>query len=292
MKNSGTVGKKAGVGEMEKGHFSSAYSHPISGSTRSTQTAWRKGEYFWSPVASNNTVTAQWEKITVSSGGTTNTGNLFVPKTQETFQYDADGNLTNDGHWAYTWDAENRLISLTNNSGVGPALKLNFAYDPKGRRIQKLVVSNGLALYTNRFLYDGWNLVSVLSPNSSLLSSFVWGSDLSGSLQGAGGVGGLLSSVLYSNSYLLATHFYAYDGNGNVAALVSASDGSVAGNYEYGPFGEVLRATYANPLVPQSFSGGGFRFSTKYQDDESDLVYYGYRYYKASMGTWLSRDPI
>jgi len=35
-----------------------------------------------------------------------------------------------------------------------------------------------------------------------------------------------------------------------------------------------------------------FRFSTKYQDDESDLVYYGYRYYNASTGRWLSRDPI
>lgn len=34
-----------------------------------------------------------------------------------------------------------------------------------------------------------------------------------------------------------------------------------------------------------------FRFSTKYQDDESDLVYYGYRYYSASTGRWVSRDP-
>jgi RHS repeat-associated protein len=35
-----------------------------------------------------------------------------------------------------------------------------------------------------------------------------------------------------------------------------------------------------------------FRFSTKYQDDETDLPYYGYRYYNASTGRWLSRDPI
>jgi RHS repeat-associated protein len=35
-----------------------------------------------------------------------------------------------------------------------------------------------------------------------------------------------------------------------------------------------------------------FRFSTKYQDDETDLLYYGYRYYNASTGRWLSRDPI
>jgi hypothetical protein len=35
-----------------------------------------------------------------------------------------------------------------------------------------------------------------------------------------------------------------------------------------------------------------FRFSTKYQDDESDLLYYGYRYYKTSTGTWLCKDPL
>lgn len=35
-----------------------------------------------------------------------------------------------------------------------------------------------------------------------------------------------------------------------------------------------------------------FRFSTKHQDDESDLLDYGYRYYKAPTGTRVSRDPI
>jgi RHS repeat-associated protein len=35
-----------------------------------------------------------------------------------------------------------------------------------------------------------------------------------------------------------------------------------------------------------------FRFSTKYQDDETDLLYYGHRYYCASTGRWLSRDRI
>jgi RHS repeat-associated protein len=34
------------------------------------------------------------------------------------------------------------------------------------------------------------------------------------------------------------------------------------------------------------------RFSTKYDDDESDLLYYDYRYYKPSTRTWLNRDPI
>jgi RHS repeat-associated protein len=37
---------------------------------------------------------------------------------------------------------------------------------------------------------------------------------------------------------------------------------------------------------------GPLRFSTKYQDEESDLIYYGYRYHNASTGRWISRDPI
>jgi RHS repeat-associated protein len=35
-----------------------------------------------------------------------------------------------------------------------------------------------------------------------------------------------------------------------------------------------------------------FRFSTKYQDDETGLLYFGYRYYDPSTGGWNSRDPI
>jgi RHS repeat-associated protein len=35
-----------------------------------------------------------------------------------------------------------------------------------------------------------------------------------------------------------------------------------------------------------------FRFSAKYTDVESGLIYYGYRYYQPSTGRWWSRDPI
>jgi len=53
-----------------------------------------------------------------------------------------------------------------------------------------------------------------------------------------------------------------------------------------GPFGEVIRGT--GPMA----KANPFRFSTKYQDDETDLLYYGYRYYSASIGRWTGRDPI
>jgi RHS repeat-associated protein len=55
---------------------------------------------------------------------------------------------------------------------------------------------------------------------------------------------------------------------------------------EYGPFGEVIRST--GPMAKTN----PFRFWTKYSDDESDLSYYGYRFYKTSTGTWPNRDPL
>jgi hypothetical protein len=47
--------------------------------------------------------------------------------------------------------------------------------------------------------------------------------------QGAGGVGGLLAAALSGQG----THFIAYDGNGNVMALLSASGGTQTAQYEY-----------------------------------------------------------
>ena len=220
--------------------------------------------------------------------GTTNIGHVFVAETPESYSYDLDGNLLSDGHWNYTWDGENRLIALTNNANIALAgqYALTFAYDYQGRRIQKLVWTNSgsayVPEYTNRFVYDGWNLSAILNPNASIAASFMWGTDLSGSMQGAGGVGGLLAENLAGNG----VQFAAYDANGNVAALVSASSGTVTANYEYGPFGELIRAT--GPMAKLN----PIRFSTKYQDDETGLLYYGYRYYNPSTGRWPNRDPL
>jgi len=35
-----------------------------------------------------------------------------------------------------------------------------------------------------------------------------------------------------------------------------------------------------------------FRFSTKHTDNETGLVYYGYRLYNPELGRWINRDPI
>jgi len=261
------------------------------------QVPYRKGEYYYTNLVVNNASVAQWQQLSVADGGRSPTnGYVYLPKTQEILNYDTDGNLTNDGRWSYVWDAENRLVRMEPSGTVtvpdGAKRKIEFAYDPQGRRIQKAVcawVSSAWSIIlSNRFVYDGWNVATELNAtNNNVIRSYMWGLDLSGSLQGAGGVGGLLAiydAMDWNNQ--ASTHFVAYDGNGNVGGLVSAADGTVTARYEYGPFDEVIRAT--GPMA----KANPFRFSTKYQDDETDLLYFGYRHYNASTGRWISKDPI
>src|SRR5690606_15012254 len=61
---------------------------------------------------------------------------------------------------------------------------------------------------------------------------------------------------------------------------------AVKARYTYDAFGQKNRAygvfAATNP----------FGFSSKYEDSETGLLYYGYRYYDPVGGRWLSRDPI
>jgi RHS repeat-associated protein len=73
--------------------------------------------------------------------------------------------------------------------------------------------------------------------------------------------------------------------SGGVAIAGCLREASSVAHHNYGPFGEVIRAT--GPMAKLN----PFRFSTKYQDDETDFLYYGYRYYNPSIGRWPNRDP-
>ncbi|MBI2927423.1 MAG: RHS repeat-associated core domain-containing protein [Verrucomicrobia bacterium] len=257
----------------------------------SSSADYRRSEYFQEPITVVNTSVPVWQSVSVTTGGGGSaSGNVWTAKTPENYGYDLDGNTTSDGRWNYTWDAENRLTRLVANTAVGPQQRIDLEYDWQGRRIRKKVWNNtggtGTPAVDFKFVYDGWNLTAELDANASsnLKRSYVWGLDLSGSEQGAGGVGGLLLVKPASGNPL----FVAYDGNGNVAGLIDATTGTTSAQYEYGPFGETIRMSGTGTVAKDN----PLRFSTKYQDDESDLLYYGYRYYCPSTGRWMSRDPL
>lgn len=213
----------------------------------------------------------------------------WLPPVLQAFAYDADGNLIGDGLWTYDWDAENRLIRMTTTPAAAnagrPNLELNFRYDYRHRRVFKEVrnVTTSVVISERRFLYDGWNLIAETDGANAFKRSYAWGADLDGIVQGAGGVGGLLQIHDYEQN---KTMFPAYDGNGNIAALVNADTGAVEASYEYSPFGELQRCAGAYATA------NPFRFSSKWQDEETGLIYFGVRYYSPREGRFLGRDPI
>jgi YD repeat-containing protein len=156
--------------------------------------------------------------------------------------------MTWDGRFVYTWDAENRMTGALSN---GLALVSN-AYDYQGRRIRKSTGSS-----TNTFVYDGWNLYREVetSDGAAVTNIYIWGLDLSGTLQGAGGVGGLLAVLRNGTPY-----FPCYDANGNITDYMNAT-GTIVAHREYDPFGSTTVATVRSSTI--SISGFPPSISTR-----------------------------
>ena len=224
------------------------------------------------------------------------TGHVFVAETPETFTYDDDGNLTRDGRFDYTWDAENRLISATTRDDLPadmPRVRVTHQYDHQSRRIATARETWSGAAWqpagTNRYLYDGWNLVAeVRAAAPANTNLYLWGLDLSGTLQGAGGIGGLLTvrKRLEDGTDIVRNYDFLFDANGNVVQETFRTDGAINAHYEYDPFGTAVIALRVDA------TDNPFRFSTKWFDNDTGLGYWGFRWYGPGMGRWLSRDPV
>jgi len=148
------------------------------------------------------------------------------------------------------------------------------------------------------FTYDDWNVIEEreYNANGELTHHLrhTWGADVSGSLQGAGGVGGLVMSEELDrtgNSNPPVPHYFWYDGNGNVTGIVDGA-GSVEATYRYTSFGAMAESSTSTSFAQRN----AMKFSTKYHDPEVEPIagtyYYGYRHYLPSTGRWPSRDPI
>jgi hypothetical protein len=216
------------------------------------------------PLTTTYTATAQ------DSYGRHSTNTVTVSiATNTTFQYDGNGNLTNDGLRNFVYDDENELIQVS----VSNAWMSQFAYDGKMRRRvrQEFAWEGGAWVQTNAvyYVYDGNLVIQERDMNNLPTVTYTRGKDLSGSLQGAGGIGGLLArtSQAYQDAPLAGHSFYHCDGNGNVTMLIDSSQGIVA-KYLYDAFGNML--SKSGLLADANV----YRFSSKEWHANSGLAYY------------------
>jgi RHS repeat-associated protein len=200
--------------------------------------------------------------------------------------YDGNGNVTAWQSGSYSYDDENRLTSAQ----VYSSWKTDFVYDGLGRLRSRAEYGwTGSSWYPNGttyYIYDGMRVIQerVGSPTVS----YTRGTDLSGTLEGAGGIRGLLArshGYASSNGNWYVHNCYHADGNGNITYLVNSSQ-TLAASYRYDPYGNTISSSGTLG------SANVYRFSSKELHVNSGLYYYGYRWYSPSLQRWPTRDPI
>jgi RHS repeat-associated protein len=193
-----------------------------------------------------------------SSNARTNTYHIDMAL-GATYEYDANGNLITktEGSWNYEWNALNQLTRVLKDG----AEVTRFAYDPLGRRVEKIV--GGVA---TKYTYDGGDIIRETRESvDPAVRTYIHGPGIDEPL--AHEEGG-------------TWHYYHADGLGSIVATTDTAR-SVTSRITYDAWGNVE----SGAPVPHGFTG-------REHDLETGLMYYRARYYDPKIGRFLSEDPI
>jgi len=220
---------------------------------------------------------------------TTATYNGF--QSNENYGYDSNGNrstnnfkvglnnrLTNDGTFSYTYDNEGNRLTKTANSGgavttytwdhrnrltqvATPTATVTYAYDHLNRMIRRGS--------SEMYIHDGWQVVLRLNTSGIVQRRFFWGATQDELIAEEPG-----STPIWT----LCDHL------GSVRDVINTA-GTVLNHIVYNAFGKLINKT-STTNVPT------FRYTGKLTDDTTDLQWNINRWYDASVGRWMSEDPM
>lgn len=181
------------------------------------------------------------------------------------FTNDNSGNRTAETNGiktaSYTFSADNLLNSWVDTSGTIS----NYAYDPLGHRISKVIGAN-----SNKYVLDISNSLSqilqITDAGGVVKSNYVYGL-------------GLLESIDAANNPL----YYHLDAQHNTTALTDQA-GVIKDTYTYDPFGAMLRHA-GTTIQPFTFLG-----EYGVVQETSSIYYARARYYDAANGRFISKD--
>jgi RHS repeat-associated protein len=195
-----------------------------------------------------------------------------------TLANDSNGNLTNDGTRSFAYSPENQLTNIT----VAGQWKVDFVHDGLGRRRigRDYAWQGGTWQLTNElhFLYDGYLPIQGRDTNNNVLWTLTRGVDLSGSLVGAGGIGGLVAHTDTNGST-----FYHADAAGNITGMIDGRE-NMAARYMYAAFGSLI--LQGGPSADANTMG----FSS--MPRMKGLVSFSARDYSTDFLRFLTQDPL
>ncbi|MHB8484035.1 MAG: RHS repeat-associated core domain-containing protein [Nitrospiria bacterium] len=170
------------------------------------------------------------------------------------YVYDANGNMTQQGYNNLVYDYENRLISVTNPALSSPT---TMVYDGDGGRVKKTV--NGITTIYIGKLYE---------CTGTTCMKYIFAGDNRIAVRPVSGGG-----IYYYHTDHLGSSSLMTDASGNLAEIVL-----------YLPFGQTRWDDGAINTA--------YKYTGQYFDSETRLYFYGARYYDPALGRFISADTI
>lgn len=292
MNNKLTEGKLHDAKNSETYTYDSAYRlltfNRAAGGITPGQSTWKlDGAGNWTQVDNETRQHSSFNEITTRTVGATTTN----------LRYDDSGNELDDGTFLYTYDAMNRMRTVTRKSDSAPIAV--YSYDAMNRRIQKVVTNSGALNGTTTYQYDGWRTLEERTGADVLTQQYVYGIYLDEGL--------VLDRNLNADGTATGPGdqrlFYEQNTLYNVYALTDVT-GKILEGYQYDAYGrQTVFAPGVNGLV--DFGGddvitqGGSSnvanpslFTGQRLDSETGLYYYKNRYYEPTQGRFLQRDLL
>ena len=203
-------------------------------------------------VTENRTFNQAYETLTSNSNAMT---------------HDQKGNLTqNKDGSSYNWDFDNQLAF---SSAGTPTVNASYSYDALGRRVSK-TANNSTTIYVSAGYQIVTEYKSIGNSPFSEVQSFIYATYIDDPI-----------ALINTND----TYFYHSNQQFSIGAITDIN-GNLTERYGYNAYGKPV-------VITDSILVDNLYFFTGRQlDSETGLFYFRARYYDASLGQFISRDPL
>ena len=216
---------------------------------------------------------------------TVNDLNELIDTTKNQYEYDKNGRpyvkRSENDETLFSYDALDRLIKVE----IPNKHIIYFSYDAFHRRTKKRVFKHIQAYFTDKwettqetYIYDDQNEIGSLDEENNIKTFRILADTTNAE------IGSAISFEINDKIYAPI-----YDFQGNVVSLHDLDQKNIE-SYSYSAFGE--KKIYSNNQeIEISYINNPWQYLSKRLDEETNLVFFGRRYYDPEIGRWLTPDP-